>query len=919
MSTYPSISIDNTLAEAVTVFDAFDENPGDTSLANYFGALTSLGAVSAGATSSFTPIHGPISTYIIYDSKNNPVKRVFTLGTAPQTFEIGQADLDIITATQNFVELMATKPDDPRVQQFNALIKGGTGTAQAVNTFFANSSDYKTCTYISYMLVVVALARTPATRNLPPAQQGYSLSALLRYLGIDWPAGLPDITLTQFYCTDTGDRIQLGGQFNVENVTFGDGVIDRVLSILPEKTLRFTVTVDIDPGLAAGSTQLSCVLDNLSIPVGGGERITLQQPTVLLSIIPLFKFVVFEIKATIPFSLFGGPSFDAIAAITVDNVEAEIGVTLDGGSHTLLTPPGIKGLHFDQFGVGMGLFFEPPGYALGVEGKFHIGDGQQIAALDDNTFALVCGLDADLPNPLFLSFYVPQLGLNQVIELFTNQSFNLDFPINFSDLSLHWAENPMEPVTLPDGTLAPMGYGFSANMNLFGLDLYAALEMDLNNGLQGDAQLDPFSLGPVLSLTGNGKGVSIKVDANGNPVPNNTIPATAAAKQAIAQAKTKQLVQPGGAELHVSTASSPYFTIDASLSFLGLHDSIDATIDKNGLSFALDFGGIISGKMACVLADYHNFSGQFAYGPDWDIPLPTIAGQSLGAIKLTAQVNATLGLSTSAADVIFTADAGFDFDGQNYQTGPFDLDIHIAALTDVLSAIEQWVVNNAKTLFAQLVGDAGTWARAVYNGAITPAAQGAAYVVGVLKNGFGQTVGQVGNLLQGSSYPLGDVASAVKNAFGAEAGFVASTLTTAYQSTANQVAAALQAAGYGANDIAGAMSSAFGLSTNATASILQGLGYGANQIAGALSTAYGASAQAVASALNSIGCDAQVAATAISGAFGLAPAAVSSALQGAGYATSAVESAFQALGGDFASYAESTWDTVTHYANPTNW
>lgn len=863
MSTYPSISIKNTLTEAVTVFDAFNENPGDTSLANYFGALTSLGAVGSGATTSFTPIHGPISTYIIYDSKNNPVKRVFTLGTAPQTFEIGQADLDIITATQNFVTLMQTKPADPQVVKFNALIKGGTGTAQAVNAFFAGTTDYKTCTYISYMLVVVALARTPATKTLPPAQQGYSLSTLLRYMGIEWPAGVPDITLTQFYCTDNGHSIQLGGQFNLQSVTFGDGVIDHVLSILPTKTLRFTVAVDIDPGLAAGSVQLTCLYDTLSIPVGGGESVTFQQPTVLLSIIPLFKFVVFEIKATVPFSLFGGPTFDAIAAITVDNVEAEVGVTLDGGTNTLLTPPGIKGLHFDQFGVGMGLFFEPPGFALGVQGKFHIGAGQQVVALDDDTFALVCGLDGDVPNPLFLSFYVPQLGLNQVIELFTNSSLSLDFPIDFSDLSFHWAENPMEPVTLPDGTLAPMGYGFSANMNLFGLDLYAALALDLNNGVQGDAQLDPFSLGPVLSLTGNGKGVTIKVDANGNPIPNNTIPTTAAAKQAIAQAHTKQLVKPGGAELHVSTSSSPYFTLDASLSFLGLHESIDVTIDKNGLSFTLSFGSIISGTMACVLRDYHNFTGQFSYGPDFAIPLPTVAGQSLGSIRLTAQVNATLGLTTSATDVVFTAAVGFDFQGQQYQAGPFALDVHIGTLAAVLSAIEQWLVNNVSTVFAGLVGDAENWAKAVYSGAIAPAAQGATYVVGVLKNSFGQTVDQVGTLLKGSSYPLNDVASALQTTFGSSVS--------------------------------------------------------ANQIASALVTAYGASAQSVASALNSIGISAQQAATALNSVFGLAPAEVNTALQGAGYAASAVDSAFQSIGGQFASYAQSTWDTVTHYANPTNW
>ena len=919
MTSYQKISVNNTLTETVTVYDAFDDNVGDTSLANYFGTLTSLGTVTAGATASFAPIHGPVSTYIIYDSKNTPVKRVFTLGAAPQTFEVAQSDLDVITATQNFVELIQSKPGDPEVVQFNALIKNGSGSAQAVNTFFANSSDYKTCTYISYMLVVVALARTPATSSLPPAQQTYSLSTLLRFMGIDWPSGLSDIVLSRFYCTDTGSSIKLGGELDVKDVAFGDGVIDHVLSILPAQTMRFTVAVDIQPGLAVGATQLQCVFDTLSIPVGDGTSISFQQPTVLLSIMPLFKFVVFEIKATIPFSLFGGPAFDAIVAMTVDNVEAEVGVTLDGGGSTLATPPGIKGLHFDQFGVGMGLFFEPPGFALGVQGEFHIGDGQQVVQLDDDTFAVVCALDADTPNPLYLSFYVPQLGLDQLVELFTNQSVSLGFPVDFSDLSFHWAENPLEPVTLPDGTLAPMGYGFSAAMNLFGLGFYADMELDLNNGLQGNAQLAPFSLGPVLSLTGDGTGVTIKVDAKGNPIRNNTIPQTAAAKQAIAQAVTKQLVPPGGPELQVSTSSSPCLKLDAQLAFLGFHDSINATIDANGISFSLDFGSIISTEMACVLQDYHNFTGKFSYGPDFDIPLPAIGGVGLGTIHLTAQVNVTLGLSTSTSDALFTASGGFTFDGLNYQVGPFGLDVSFTSLGDVLSAIENWVVSNVKTVFANLLANAGPWTQAIYSGAIVPAAAGAAYVVGALKNSFGQTVNDVGGLLKGSQYALSDVASAVKNTFAADADDVASVLTTAYQAPANQVATALQSAGYTADQIAGALKTVSDCTDTAAAAVLQGLGYGTGQIASALSAAYGAGPQAVASALLSIGASAQAAAQALSDVFGLSPDADSSALQGGGYAVSAVESAFQAMGGSFASYAETTWDTVTHYANPSNW
>ncbi len=919
MANYPQVSINNRLAQAVSVYDAFDSNTGDKTLANYFGTLTALGNVKASTNTSLTPINGPISTYIIYDSQNNPVKRVFTLGTAPQTFDVDQNDLDVIATTQNFVKLMQDSPSIPVVQQFNALIKGGSSNAQAINTFFKNSSDYQTCTYISYMLVVVALARTPATRSLPPSQQSYSLSTLLQYMGIDWPSGLPDITLSQFYCSDANERIQLGGQLSLQDITFGDGVLDHVLAILPSETFRFSVVVNLEPGLAVGSTQLQCLFDTILIPVGGGKTIALDKPTVMLSIMPLFKFVVFEIKATLPFSLFNSPTFNAIAAMTIDNVEAEIGLTLDGNGHNLLTPPGIKGLHFDQFGVGMGLFFEPPGYALGVQGKFHIGDGNQVVALDDDTFAVVCQLEGDVPNPLFLSFYVPKLDLDQVITLFTNQSFGLDFPIQFSDLSFHWAENPMEPVTLPDGTLAPMGYGFSAAMDLFGLGFYADLSLDLNNGVQGKAQLAPFSLGPVLSLSGDGAGVTIKVDAAGNPIPNNTIARTAAEKQAIDQATTKQLVASGGAQLQVSTSNSPYFKLDAQLAFLGLHDRIDATVDKNGIHFSLNYGGIISGDMDCVLQDYHNFSGQFSYGPNFDIPLPSIAGFSLGHIHLTAQIHVKLGLSTSTSDVVFSCGGGFNFEGLDCGIGPFDLDIHIGAISDLLSQIEQWLLNNVEKVFGELLGDARKWAQAIYSNAILPAVQGAEYVVSVLKNSFGKAVNEIGDLLKGSAYALSDVANALKNTFGATATDVANALTTAYQATANEVASALKTAGYAVDQIADALKSVCHLTTNAAAVVLKGLGYGANQVASALSTAYGATSQAVASGLQQAGYGAADVARALSSVFNLAPDAINTILQGVGYPANAVEDAFKSIGGAFASFAESAWGTVTHNLNPSNW
>lgn len=890
MSNYPQITLQNNLSAPVTLFDAFNNNSGDKSIANYFGTLTGVGDVGSGKSQSFTPINGPISTYIIYDNQNQPVKRVFTLGQEAASFTVDQADVDVITSTQEFVKLLGTNPDDPTVKSFNALIKNGQANAAAVNAFFAGTENYKTCTYISYMLVVVALARTPATRNLPPAQQAYSLSTLLSYMGITWPSEMPDVVISDFYCSESADIIQLGGQLNIRDVTFDDGVLDRVISILPSETFRFQVIIDLQAGLGFGNIQLTCLFEDLTIPLGDLPPIKLQRPTAILSIAPLFKFVVFEIKATLPFKLFNNPPFNAIAAMTIDNIEAEVGVTLDGAGNTLLTPPGIKGLHLDQFGVGMGVFFEPPGFALGVEGKFHIGEGSQSVQLDDDQFAIVCALEGDVPNPLYLSFYVPQLSLDQVITLFTDQSFNLDFPVNFTDLSFHWAENPMEPVTLPDGSLAPMGYGFSAAMDLFGLDFYADLAIDLNNGIQGKAQLSPFSLGPVFALTGNGAGVTINVDANGNPVPNNVVPKTTAERKAIETASTKKLVPPGGAELQISTSASPYFELDAKLSFLGFDNSIDAVIDKNGISFKLDYGSIISGKMDCVLKDYHNFSGKFSYGPNYHISLPSIAGLSLGTLQLTAEILTELGLTTSSNDVTFTAGGGFDFEGLTCTIGPFNLDINISGLSDVLDAIGKWIEDHVEDLFGALITDVEKWAKAVYTNVIVPVVEGAEYVVNVFKNVFGKTVDEVGDLLKGSAYALEDVAGAMKSLYGAVADDVARALQTAYDAA-----------------------------QEAVAQTLRDVGYAADEVAGALSTVYGATAQVVATVMQSIGYAAEETASALESVFGMVPNAINDVMQAAGYAVSDIEDAFKSIGGAFASFAESTWDTVTHYINPSNW
>lgn len=878
--TYPSITIQNQLTIPVIAFDSFNDDIADKSLANYFGKLTQVGTtIAPGGSQTLQPIHGPLSVYIIYDTNNNPIKRVTTLGTAEQSFQVTPSDVTIISDTNKFISFVKNTPSDPVASGFHALIKDGKATPAQVNAFFQATTAYKDCTFISYMLVMTTLARTPDTAAQPIPQKAYSLSALCSYLGVNWPSELPDIAVTDFSCTNENDVIKLHGTVDISKITFGDGIGANVLSILPATTARVAIIFNYSTSLAFLNTTLQFQLKNMAIPVGDGSTINIDKPTLILTVAPLFKFVVFEVKAIIPFTLFNSPTINADVAMTIDNVEAEIGVVLEEPNATLFTPPAMKGVHFDSVGVGMGVFFKPPGYALGLQGAFHIGEAGSVQ-LDDDTFVVVCNLEGEVPNPVYISFYVPRMNLNDVITMFTNTSSNINLPVSIRDLSFKWAENPMEPVTLPDGSLAAMAYGFSGDLNFFGLSFYGDVEIDMNSGLNGTITMDPFTFGP-LSLTGDGKGVAMKVDAQGNPIRNNFIPKTASDKAMIQQATTQQWIKPGGPEMTISTSGSPYFTLGANLKFLEFNDSISSVVDSNGITFDISFPMT---KMHCVLKDYQNFTGAFSYGPDFMIPLPSIAGIDLGSIHFQTTINGAVGVSVSGTDIVFAFSGGFSFFGLSPSVGPVALDINFTSITQVFSAIEQWIIDNATSLFGSLYANARAWMVAIDNNVILPLENDAQYVVSTLAGAYGQSVQEVGQLLQGTEYAMEDVANALTQTFGPSADAVAGALVTAYNASQEEVAAALNAAGYTVDQIGGALVSAFNATENEVGSVFKYMGFGA-----------------------------LTAAQAIQSIFSAAPDAINSILSQAGYAASDIENAFNQMGDDFKDYAEKTWHAITHW------
>lgn len=113
---------------------------------------------------------------------------------------------------------------------------------------------------------------------------------------------------------------------------------------------------------------------------------------------------------------------------------------------------------------------------------------------------------------------------------------------------------------------------------------------------------------------------------------------------------------------------------------------------------------------------------------------------------------------------------------------------------------------------------------------------------------------------------------------------------TAINAAAQDVANSFKAFGIGAQDTTDAIKNVYNLGINDTASVLKQAGYAASDVASALKNAFNTSVDAVADAMKSVG-----------------------------YAAEDVKNAFESLGGDFKSFADTAWGDVKHYMNPSNW
>lgn len=851
----------NKLTEDLNLYDSFSNDDGATSTQNYYGTLTLLGSVKSASTASVTALR-PMCAVIAFDTSGHPVGRYvaqFGMGVDTVSLTIQPADLSAVQDAGKFLTYISANPSGSLAAQFNKAIQ--TGSPSKVDNFFSTANGYTDCTFVSYMLALTDRAKNPPAPSSPastPETQTYSLSQLCNHMGGKWPPELPDIAVENFYCSTANGVLALGGTVDVKDITFQSSATKaNVLTLLSVTKVQASFSFTYSFGPNSFGTNIQFVSNDFKVPMSGGDHLVIASPTVSIQFSPISDFGVFKASAAIPFNIFQH-TFEADIIMVIDNVEAEISAQIKGDNSSLPAPPPMKGVHFDEFGVGMGLVFTPPSYVLGLQGQFHIGDNTTSVALgDSNKFALVCAMDGDWPNPLYISFYVPAIDFPTLVEVFTDAQISCNIPIMLQDLSFQWSENPREPLVLPDGSLTEMAFGCNGYLQLFDLPFYGSIQLE-SSGAHATLALSPLQFGNLLQITGNGQGVSLKVDPAGNPIDNTQLPTTAAAQQALAAAPTKQFVASGGPQLIIDTSSSPYFSLGAAISLFEIvNESVSAQIDNDGIHFDLDYGGVIESQLVCNLQSFHTFAGSFTFRLDLTVPLPAINNFSLGNITLNTSAGVGLTITTSTGAIDFQVTAEFTFEGERFTAGPYAADVNLKRIGDLLTSIEHYIVAEAKSVFDSIVSDATKWASYVQKGFVT----GESDVAVGLKTAYDKSINEVSSIMHDAGYSVNEATSAIKSAFNASASQMAGALTQGYKSGEQDVASALKAAGYGAQDVAGALSSTFGS----------------------------------------------------------VPGDVKKYLQAAGYTTDQIKSAFKKLGGSFESFARSTWKSVSKDLNPKKW
>lgn len=395
--------------------------------------------------------------------------------------------------------------------------------------------------------------------------------------------------------------------------------------------------------------------------------------------------------------------------VTPEELEGTFEVQADQGD--LLTLPGVRGVHFNEFGVEAGVEFEPPALDFGLEGEFQLGPFNPPLL---NRFAFVLEMIEELPNPQLFSVALAEIDLPTALAAFDDRA-HTNIPgflnnISATDVSFYWAESP---VALPDGTIAQPGLGFNGFVDLFGLKAHARLKVD-TGGISGDAEMDPVHFSGVVDITGKGKGVNGKevFDTQTNSWVRATRTDLTKSKPGP-KTRTVTLVSPGGPELRIGTSKSPFISASWHVSLFGLlSEEFDVEVTDKGADFHLKLAiaHFMHAGFDCVISK-KGFSAKAHFDIGFDehigpIVIPVV-DVDLGTIHLVTKLDVDFGVTIDKDSFECELEAEFDFEGLRFGIPKFTIHVPFSSFEDLPKIFLDEILDNAGKIFEALVKDIG--------------------------------------------------------------------------------------------------------------------------------------------------------------------------------------------------------------------
>ncbi|HYG16359.1 MAG TPA: hypothetical protein VEC12_11450, partial [Bacteroidia bacterium] len=460
------------------------------------------------------------------------------------------------------------------------------------------------------------------------------------------------------------------------------------------------------------------------IPDGKGNSLQLKKAGLQIT---LGDIMVVQLIGAMDFA-FNGNTIEATSRLIISETQAQAAISVESDTSILPLPPGLKGIKLKDFGMIMGVFFEPPGLDVGMQGKVQIGDD----ALKDDSFAFVLEMIEEVPNPLYLSFYLDEIDLGKALQVFTDindsKLVSALSVVKATNVSFYWCENI---VVLPDGTIAQPGLGFSGMINVFGFGFMGEFLATVATGIHGKAQVAPVNIKDVLKLSGDGKTITRNAGKDSQTVSNTGIVRTDTPVQ------QQVMVAGGGPVFTVSTSSSPFLHLDFKASLFDVvNTAVAATIDSKGISFSLEFdvANIEKFNLTCTLTNWTNFKGNatFRFGIDETIGPIKILGINAGSVHLQVNASVDLGVVLNSDVFSLALDASFGFMGSTLKVPHIAISVAPKSLAQLPGVIVKEIKDAASSLFGYLFENAEKWAKYIGQGIIT----GVEDMAAVLKDAY---------------------------------------------------------------------------------------------------------------------------------------------------------------------------------------